>query len=248
MKASIVCLALGALLVALSWPAAAQQPEKVYRIGILAGSAQALGWQPRNEALQQGLRELGYVDGQNRHGDHRRSGRSGAGQQPRATRRQPDRSGLPEPGPHDEATRAVDESFPTPLASEASVGLERQWGRLHPGRIGGADAPASHATARQAGSGPSRGRVQRRHSRPGRSPPGPGVAVPQREPEDRGRPRRPPTPLPATYEAKTFAEIGGLMSHGPSFSDICTAASRRSWTDPERGEASRPSGRAAHEV
>src|SRR6516225_5871581 len=65
MKASIVCLALGALLVALSWPAAAQQPEKVYRIGILAGSAQALGWQPRNEALQQGLRELGYVEGKN---------------------------------------------------------------------------------------------------------------------------------------------------------------------------------------
>ena len=139
-------------------------------------------------------------------------------------------------------------AFPTPLASEASVGLERQWGRLHPGRIGGADAPASHATARQAGSGPSRERVQRRHSRPGRSPPGPGVAVPQREPEDRGRPRRPPTPLPATYEAKTFAEIGGLMSHGPSFSDTCTAASRRSWTDPERGEASRPSGRAANKV
>jgi putative ABC transport system substrate-binding protein len=65
MRASIVRLALGALLVALSVPAAAQQPEKVYRIGILAGSAQALGWQPRNEALQQGLRELGYVEGQN---------------------------------------------------------------------------------------------------------------------------------------------------------------------------------------
>jgi putative ABC transport system substrate-binding protein len=65
MKESIVCLALGALLVALSWPAAAQQTEKVSRIGILAGSAQALGWQPRNEALQQGLRELGYVEGKN---------------------------------------------------------------------------------------------------------------------------------------------------------------------------------------
>jgi putative tryptophan/tyrosine transport system substrate-binding protein len=65
MRASIVRFALGALLVALSVPAAAQQPEKVYRIGILAGSAQALGWQPRNAALQQGLRELGYVEGQN---------------------------------------------------------------------------------------------------------------------------------------------------------------------------------------
>jgi len=65
MRASIVCWALGALLVALSVPAAAQQPEKGYRIGILAGSAQALGWQSSNEALQQGLRELGYVEGKN---------------------------------------------------------------------------------------------------------------------------------------------------------------------------------------
>jgi len=65
MRARIVCCALGALLVALSVPAAAQQSEKVYRIGILAGSAQAFGWQPRNEALQQGLRELGYVEGKN---------------------------------------------------------------------------------------------------------------------------------------------------------------------------------------
>jgi len=54
-----------ALLVALRVPAAAQQPGKVYRIGILAGSSQALGWQPDKEALQQGLRELGYVEGQN---------------------------------------------------------------------------------------------------------------------------------------------------------------------------------------
>jgi putative tryptophan/tyrosine transport system substrate-binding protein len=45
--------------------AAAQQPGKVYRIGILAGSSQALNWQPGNEALQQGLRELGYVEGKN---------------------------------------------------------------------------------------------------------------------------------------------------------------------------------------
>jgi len=65
MRARIVCCALGALLVALSVPAAAQQSEKVYRIGILAGSTQAFGWQPRNEALQQGLRELGYVEGKN---------------------------------------------------------------------------------------------------------------------------------------------------------------------------------------
>ena len=65
MRASIVCWALGALLVALSVPAAAQQPEKGYRVGILAGSSQALGWQSSNEALQQGLRELGYIEGKN---------------------------------------------------------------------------------------------------------------------------------------------------------------------------------------
>ena len=45
--------------------AAAQQPGKVYRIGILAGSSQEPREQHGNEALQQGLRELGYVEGKN---------------------------------------------------------------------------------------------------------------------------------------------------------------------------------------
>jgi len=45
--------------------AAAQQPGAVYRIGILAGSAQDLRGQHGNEAFQQGLRELGYVEGKN---------------------------------------------------------------------------------------------------------------------------------------------------------------------------------------
>ncbi len=39
----------------------AQQPTKVYRIGILAGSAQALREQRNRNALQQGLHELGYT-------------------------------------------------------------------------------------------------------------------------------------------------------------------------------------------
>jgi putative ABC transport system substrate-binding protein len=65
MRASIVGFTWGALLLALSVPAAAQPPEKGYRIGILAGSSQALNWQPIKEAFQQGLRELGYVEGQN---------------------------------------------------------------------------------------------------------------------------------------------------------------------------------------
>jgi ABC-type uncharacterized transport system substrate-binding protein len=45
--------------------AAAQQPGAVYRIGILAGSSQDLREQRGNEAFQQGLRELGYVEGKN---------------------------------------------------------------------------------------------------------------------------------------------------------------------------------------
>jgi len=61
----IVRFALGALLLTLGFSAAAQQPGKVYRIGILAGSSQDLREQHGNEALQQGLREIGYVEGKN---------------------------------------------------------------------------------------------------------------------------------------------------------------------------------------
>jgi putative ABC transport system substrate-binding protein len=53
-----------ALLVALL-ASEAQQPGKVYRIGILAGGSQDLREQHGNEAFQQGLRELGYVEGKN---------------------------------------------------------------------------------------------------------------------------------------------------------------------------------------
>src|SRR5262245_14364938 len=67
MRFKTVGLAMPFVLVILLAPfsAAAQQPAQVYRIGILAGGSQALNWQPGNEALQQGLRELGYVEGQN---------------------------------------------------------------------------------------------------------------------------------------------------------------------------------------
>src|SRR5262245_18478081 len=44
--------------------ALAQQPAKVPRIGVLAGSS-ASGESPRVEAFRQGLRELGYVEGKN---------------------------------------------------------------------------------------------------------------------------------------------------------------------------------------
>ena len=52
-----------ALLLALSFPAQAQQAKKVWRIGVLSGGYSAQVGQL--EALRQGLRELGYVEGQN---------------------------------------------------------------------------------------------------------------------------------------------------------------------------------------
>lgn len=54
-------LALGALLVALSFPAQAQQPKKVPRVGFLCPLSKPCS---RYAAVQQGLRELGYVEGQ----------------------------------------------------------------------------------------------------------------------------------------------------------------------------------------
>jgi hypothetical protein len=62
MRESIVHLALSALLLALSVSATAQQPEKGYRIGILAGNSHEFRERRGHDALQQGLRELGYVD------------------------------------------------------------------------------------------------------------------------------------------------------------------------------------------
>jgi hypothetical protein len=63
MRERIVRFALGALLLALSVPAAAQQPKKGYRLGILAGSSQGFRERRSHDALQQGLRELWYVEG-----------------------------------------------------------------------------------------------------------------------------------------------------------------------------------------
>ncbi|MGH7773774.1 MAG: ABC transporter substrate-binding protein, partial [Candidatus Binatia bacterium] len=64
MSKKVVRLALCAMLLALSFPAEAQQAKKVPRIGILelgSPSASAHG----HKAFQQGLRELGYVEGKN---------------------------------------------------------------------------------------------------------------------------------------------------------------------------------------
>jgi putative ABC transport system substrate-binding protein len=64
MNKKIICLALSAMLLALSFPVQAQQPAKVLRIGYLAGTgpdAQSANIQ----AFRQRLRELGYVEGKN---------------------------------------------------------------------------------------------------------------------------------------------------------------------------------------
>jgi putative ABC transport system substrate-binding protein len=60
MVASIAC----ALLFALSVDAEAQQQKKIYRIGFL-GAASASANLARTDALRQGLRDLGYLEGKN---------------------------------------------------------------------------------------------------------------------------------------------------------------------------------------
>jgi putative ABC transport system substrate-binding protein len=64
MRKNIVRLTLGVLLLALSFPAAAQQPAKIPRIGILNPTSSSF-FLPRVEAFRQRLRELGYVEGKN---------------------------------------------------------------------------------------------------------------------------------------------------------------------------------------
>ncbi len=64
MSKKLTCLALGALLLALSFYVKAQQPAKVHRVGVLS-SIPPSSSSPRLEAFRQGLRELGYVEGQN---------------------------------------------------------------------------------------------------------------------------------------------------------------------------------------
>jgi putative ABC transport system substrate-binding protein len=61
-RKKVICLALGAMLLALSLPAAAQQPMKVPRIGFLHSSSRS-STSAHVEAFRQGLRELGYVEG-----------------------------------------------------------------------------------------------------------------------------------------------------------------------------------------
>ncbi len=60
---SIFGLTLGAMLLALSFPALAQQPGKVHRIGYLASARTGLTY--TQEAFRKGLSALGYIEGQN---------------------------------------------------------------------------------------------------------------------------------------------------------------------------------------
>src|SRR5215470_9930081 len=63
MKGKITGPALGALLFALSFPVSAQQAGKVPRLGVLSGGSST--GQPLHDAFRQGLRALGYIEGQN---------------------------------------------------------------------------------------------------------------------------------------------------------------------------------------
>ena len=64
MRKKVFRLALCALLLALSFPAHAQQPKKVPRIGYLSAFEPAVE-STRSEAIRLALRQLGYLEGQN---------------------------------------------------------------------------------------------------------------------------------------------------------------------------------------
>src|ERR671919_926528 len=59
-----ICVALGIMLLPLTFSAQAQQPKKVPRIGFLSGSPPS-SIKAGTEAFRQGLRDLGYVEGKN---------------------------------------------------------------------------------------------------------------------------------------------------------------------------------------
>jgi ABC-type uncharacterized transport system substrate-binding protein len=64
MNKKVIGVALGPLLFALSVSAQAQQPKKVPRIGFLLATFASVQ-ESRLEAFRQGLRDLGYIEGQN---------------------------------------------------------------------------------------------------------------------------------------------------------------------------------------
>lgn len=62
---SLFSLALSTLFFALSVPAEGQHPAKIPRIGYISGTGNATDQGPYVDALRQGLRHLGYVEGKN---------------------------------------------------------------------------------------------------------------------------------------------------------------------------------------
>ena len=64
MSKRISSIALGAMLVALGSSVEAQQPGKIHRVGVLMSGSPSNATR-RIQAFQQGLRELGYVEGKN---------------------------------------------------------------------------------------------------------------------------------------------------------------------------------------
>ncbi|HEV8725447.1 MAG TPA: hypothetical protein VGW77_32920 [Candidatus Binatia bacterium] len=64
MNKRVTRITLCAMLLALSFPAGAQQPTKISRIGYLRGVSLSVN-SARIEAFRQGLRELGYMEDKN---------------------------------------------------------------------------------------------------------------------------------------------------------------------------------------
>jgi putative ABC transport system substrate-binding protein len=65
MTAKILIWLLATILLTTAPPAEAQQPTKVPRIGYVSGTGNATNQGPYVEALRQGLRDLGYIEGKN---------------------------------------------------------------------------------------------------------------------------------------------------------------------------------------
>ena len=61
--AFLAAIALGAVVTGASLPSVAQQPAKVFRIGVLSLAGQTST--KIFDAFREGLRDLGYIDGQN---------------------------------------------------------------------------------------------------------------------------------------------------------------------------------------
>ena len=65
MRKTVISFALIVMLIALGFPAKAQQTGKIPHIGYLSGSGDDKNPGPQVEAFRQGLRDLGYVEGKN---------------------------------------------------------------------------------------------------------------------------------------------------------------------------------------